>query len=259
MIASDDKARGYRSLALLAMYQGKLSDAIANLKQAIRINRAQNFAVNEYFNHLFLASAYRLKGRDADFKSELAAMARILDQASFDPAYISVLARLYARLGRTGEASRLFNDMSSAAKNVTALSALNRTNRSDQALISLIKGEIAMGRGKKSEAIEALELSRQTDARDDRILESLAFAYRRFGKPQEAAKKYQEIIDSCSLGGESQEHWILAHYELAKIYKELGDIQKSKEYYVKFFNIWKDAEPDIPILRKAKAEYSKLQ
>ena len=55
------------------------------------------------------------------------------------------------------------------------------------------------------------------------------------------------------------EEWILALYELAGIYRDLGDQQRAEEYYEKFFNIWKDADPDIPILNKAKAEYSKLQ
>jgi serine/threonine protein kinase/tetratricopeptide (TPR) repeat protein len=259
MIAGEDKARGYRSLALLNMYQGKLSDAIANLRQAILINRAGKIATSEYLNRMYLASAYRLKGRNADFTSEIATAARILAQESFDPYYISILARVYARLGKIKEASRLFDGMSSAAKNLTALSGLDRSDRLDQATIDMIKGEIAVARGKLTEAIEALEISRQIDPRDARLLESLAFAYRRFGKPQEAANKYLEVIADYSLGGEAQEHWILAHYELAKIYKELGDTQKAKEYYMKFLNIWKDADPDIPILAKAKTEYSKLQ
>ena len=88
-------------------------------------------------------------------------------------------------------------------------------------------------------------------------LEPLALAYRRLGKLQEAANKYRESI--AQDGEQNPEHWILAHHELAKIYGQLGDIQKAKEYYVKLFNIWKDADPDIPILNKAKTEYAALK
>jgi eukaryotic-like serine/threonine-protein kinase len=67
------------------------------------------------------------------------------------------------------------------------------------------------------------------------------------------------LFPACRGVNEATEYWILSHYELAKIYKEIGDMQKAKEYYAKFFNIWKDADPDIPILDQAKAEYSMLQ
>jgi eukaryotic-like serine/threonine-protein kinase len=37
-----------------------------------------------------------------------------------------------------------------------------------------------------------------------------------------------------------------------------GEIAKSRTAYQDFFALWKDADPDIPILKKAKAEYGKL-
>ena len=38
-----------------------------------------------------------------------------------------------------------------------------------------------------------------------------------------------------------------------------GDTAKAKETYQDFLTLWKDADPDIPILKQAKAEYAKLQ
>jgi hypothetical protein len=38
-----------------------------------------------------------------------------------------------------------------------------------------------------------------------------------------------------------------------------GDTAKARRAYQEFFTRWKDADPDIPILREAKAEYAKLQ
>jgi tetratricopeptide (TPR) repeat protein len=96
----------------------------------------------------------------------------------------------------------------------------------------------------------------ETDANS---LESLAFGYRTLGKPRESALQYERLIALNWLGAEGQEYWTLAHYELGKIYTELGDTQKSKEYYEKFLNLWKDADPDIPTLLAAKAEYAKLK
>jgi hypothetical protein len=38
-----------------------------------------------------------------------------------------------------------------------------------------------------------------------------------------------------------------------------GDLAGSRKAYQDFFTLWKDADPDIPILKEAKAEYAKLQ
>lgn len=51
----------------------------------------------------------------------------------------------------------------------------------------------------------------------------------------------------------------LAHLQLARAYTAAGDSTKAKAAYQDFFNIWKGADSDIPILKEAKAEYAKLQ
>ena len=45
----------------------------------------------------------------------------------------------------------------------------------------------------------------------------------------------------------------------ARGYQLLGDTAKARTAYQDFFALWKDADPDIPILKEAKAEYAKLQ
>jgi serine/threonine protein kinase/tetratricopeptide (TPR) repeat protein len=51
----------------------------------------------------------------------------------------------------------------------------------------------------------------------------------------------------------------LAHLGLARAYAMQGDSVKARSAYQDFFTLWKDADPDIPILKEAKAEYAKLQ
>jgi eukaryotic-like serine/threonine-protein kinase len=51
----------------------------------------------------------------------------------------------------------------------------------------------------------------------------------------------------------------LAHLGLARAYVLSGDTAKAKSAYQDFFALWKEADPDIPILKEAKAEYAKLQ
>jgi eukaryotic-like serine/threonine-protein kinase len=51
----------------------------------------------------------------------------------------------------------------------------------------------------------------------------------------------------------------LAHLQIGRAYAMAGDPPKAKAAYRDFFNLWKDADPDIPILKEAKAEYAKLR
>ena len=51
----------------------------------------------------------------------------------------------------------------------------------------------------------------------------------------------------------------LAHLQLGRAYAMAGDSVKAKAAYQDFFNLWKDADPDVPILKDAKAEFAKLQ
>jgi tetratricopeptide (TPR) repeat protein/predicted Ser/Thr protein kinase len=73
-----------------------------------------------------------------------------------------------------------------------------------------------------------------------------------------AATEFQKFLDhrgitlNFPLGA-------LAHLGLARAYALSGDTAKSKAAYQDFFAPWKDADPDIPILKEAKAEYAKLQ
>ena len=72
------------------------------------------------------------------------------------------------------------------------------------------------------------------------------------GKGSEAAGEFGKILDHRGVGA-------LAHSGLAHAYVLQGDTAKARAAYQDFFTLWKDAVPDIPILKEAKTEYAKLQ
>ena len=51
----------------------------------------------------------------------------------------------------------------------------------------------------------------------------------------------------------------MAHLQIGRAYVLQGDTAKAKTAYRDFLTLWKDADPDIPILKDAKAEYAKLK
>jgi serine/threonine protein kinase/Tfp pilus assembly protein PilF len=85
-----------------------------------------------------------------------------------------------------------------------------------------------------------------------------AQAYLAMGDGPKAATEFRKLTDrpglvlNYPLGA-------LAHLGLARAYKSSGDLQNSRQAYLDFLSLWKGADPDIPILKQAKAEYAKLQ
>ena len=51
----------------------------------------------------------------------------------------------------------------------------------------------------------------------------------------------------------------LARLGMARAYARQGDNAKARTAYQDFFALWKDADPDVPVLVAARAEYAKLK
>ena len=51
----------------------------------------------------------------------------------------------------------------------------------------------------------------------------------------------------------------MAHLQLARVLAASGDRAKSAAVYKDLLDLWKNADPDIPVLKQAKAEYAKLR
>ncbi len=83
-------------------------------------------------------------------------------------------------------------------------------------------------------------------------------AYLLLQQGDQAAAEFQKFLDhrgivmNCPLGA-------LAHLGMARALVLQGDTAKARSAYRDFLTLWKDADPDIPILKEAKAEYAKLQ
>ena len=73
-----------------------------------------------------------------------------------------------------------------------------------------------------------------------------------------AAAEFQKLLDHRGI----VQNFVtgsLAHLQIGRAYAMQGDTEKAKAAYKDFLTLWKDADPNIPILKEAKAEYAKLQ
>jgi tetratricopeptide (TPR) repeat protein len=123
-----------------------------------------------------------------------------------------------------------------------------------------IRGQIEINRGNPGKAIELLRAASPYEfGLFPRMLPTYirGQAYLRARQGKEAVAEFQKVLDhrgSC----QASPYCALSHLQLARARALSGDTAGARNAYQDFFAIWKDADPDIPILKEAKAEYAKL-
>jgi eukaryotic-like serine/threonine-protein kinase len=131
-----------------------------------------------------------------------------------------------------------------------------------------LRAKLAVNRGNASEAFESLraatpyELGQTTSSVYGWTSLYPVFlrgeVYLAAHQGSEAAAEFQKILDHRGIVL-NEPIGALAHLGLARAYALQGNTGKAKAAYQDFLTLWKGADPDIPILKEAKAEYAKLQ
>ncbi len=124
--------------------------------------------------------------------------------------------------------------------------------------IPQVRAAIEIKRANPSAAIEALKTAELFEPGDigPTFYRGLAYLSMKSGK--EAAAEFKKIIDRKTINPLSPIHPI-SRLELARSLALAGDTAGGRTAYQDFFAQWRDADPDLPLLKQAKAEYAKLQ
>ena len=124
-----------------------------------------------------------------------------------------------------------------------------------------IQAAVEINRGNTEQAIQLLRAARRFEMGIE-VQAKPAYvrglAYLRGGAGTEAMAEFQKIIDHRGVVAISA-LYPLAHLGLARAAALTGDTALSRKAYEDFFALWKDADPDLPILIEAKKEYQKLR
>jgi tetratricopeptide (TPR) repeat protein len=161
-----------------------------------------------------------------------------------------------ALAGDSAQAARLSDDL---RKNFPADTIVQYDD------LPMIRAATALDSGDASRAVEALKEAEPYELGQTNY--SFTFAlypvYLR-GRAYLAAKQgtaaeveFQKILDHYGVVG-NQPIGALAHLGLARSYTLQGDIPKARAAYSTFLSLWKNADPDVPLLKAAKAEFAKL-
>ena len=200
---------------------------------------------------LWLVSQANREAEVGDAAAARQAVARALALAPGRDVKVSA-ALVLARSGEAAQSRTIFDSLQKSEPTNTILKVV---------WFPVIEASIAMAQQAPDRAIAALEPSLPYELGNQGSLypayiRGLAYLTQKNGPA--AAAEFQKFLDhpgivaNFVLGS-------LAHLQLARAYTISGDTAKAKAAYQDFFTLWKDADPDIPILKEAKAEYAKLQ
>jgi len=199
-------------------------------------------------------------------------------------AYWHMLAALHeAELGKTASASEASRAGLALSPNATAVAALAlvQSGHIDQAKVladdlekaspadtlvracwlPTINAAIELKKGNSSQALALLDIAAPYELAGPLMLYPAYLrgqAYLLVHNGTAAVIEFQKVLDHRGV----VVNYIpgaMARFQLGRAYAMAGETAKAKAAYLDFLTLWKDADPDIPVLKQAKAEYAKLQ
>jgi eukaryotic-like serine/threonine-protein kinase len=237
-----------------AAFRGRINDARSLSRRAV--DAAQRFDLKEpaalwQADAALREAALGNREQARQFANESAKTA----PGSRDAQVLIALA--LARAGDTARAQALLDDLNRRFPVNTVIQSV---------WLPTIRAQLELDRGNAAKAVESLQPTAPYELGEG--IGSLNFvcmvpaylrgeAYLGVKQGNAAASEFKKILDHRGLASNC---WTgaLAHLGLARAFALSGDIPKARTSYQDFLALWKDADPDIPILKQAKAEYAKL-
>jgi len=161
-------------------------------------------------------------------------------------------AQTLAMTGDASTAERLLARLAKDRSNDTVLNSIN---------FPMVRSALAYRAGRAQSALQLLDRLRPFDFGG---IAGVSAAYLRglanqqLGRQQAAIKEFQSVLDHRGEGATAPER-ILAYYQLGCSFAATHDNVKSKAAFSRFLDLWKNADPDIPVFRTALSKYRQLQ
>jgi Flp pilus assembly protein TadD len=232
------------SEAARAAGHGQLRKAQGFLTQMEEISRRMGFSESQAFALCGKSWMSMLLGNRSRSAFDSAGPLSL----SQSPGVVAFVARTLALSGNDSAALRLADDLSRKRRQDTWIQALD---------VPVIRAQIEINHGNGAKAVELLRPAQSYDKGRAEILSLRGLAYLLNRQPQEAEKEFQAAVKLRTVA--SQVSPWLAQLYLARAYVMQGDTAKARAAYQDFLALWKDADPDVPLLKQATDEYAKLK
>src|SRR5215213_4573920 len=231
-----------------ALFSGKLKEAEALTNRGLEILKTQNRRENasSMLNN-FAGELVILEKCEQARDKVKAALNLVRGEKTLANA-----AMIYAACGDQGQAQSLLEEARAAYPKNTVINSI---------LTPLVNAGIEKSRGNFTQAIQLLEPVRSYELG---IILGVSVNYARGNlylqqrMGNEAAREFKTIIDHPGVDFLSLSH-ALAHLGLGRALAMSGDTAGARKAYQDFFALWKDADPDLPVLIQARKEYEQLK
>jgi hypothetical protein len=230
------------------LYEGRLSSARQRAGHLMNISVGSGLSESAADILLDLARGETLYGQGAAAGKTLSQALQLSDSKEIEQA----AARVMVFNGQERRAQKIMNDLAHGYPTDTFLNELD---------VPLVLAASQLSLGQADAALRTLDRARSFEF--GTVAEFLpnyirALTYLRLQRPEDAAVEFSAILVHRGVSPLSP---ILTVSQLgvARAYAMQRDVAKSRAAYEALFAEWKEADPDIPILKEAKAEYAKLQ
>ena len=258
--STSQRAHGERSLAFLAMYEGKHGEAIDRLRRAVLLADAPGWRLTRARNLLLLSAAEREKrveagsgrGEWTDSANAHLDAAHVLFRSTwFEPAFLAYLGKANARAGEVRRAAEVLDSLRSRAK------PNNRADRLDQLVL---EGEVALARGHADSAAALLSVAHALDT-NAFVTESFARALAASGQLAAAARLYERLLATPLLwyGWEAQLYAATAPADLAELYLRMGDTTRAVATWQRLLDRWGTGDSDLQMVLEARRRLAELR
>jgi tetratricopeptide (TPR) repeat protein len=243
-----DRALGLRSLGLLALWQGRIYEAIGNFQQALEATLQMNSLISTGRNRLWLAAVYRTTNRTVDANTEVSRTIAMANSPNFPPVMLAVLAYACYQLDR-------YHDVETVAQLIR--SRATDDVPSDRASVAIGDALRHLARHRPDSALGRL---RQAGDFNFPIIQMMltAEAFQSAGERDSAKTTLIAMLDSEGFGAEGQDDFIRAPLVLGDVLLELGDSVGAAKRYRQFIDRWRAAPPDLPDLVTVRSRLAAL-
>jgi eukaryotic-like serine/threonine-protein kinase len=236
--------------ALMLMYYGRVHAARRSLEETIAKNKAN--APGEYFTNGYALLAHQ-EAVLGNFEEVRRAATNALAGRQGRPSDLE-LALAFALAGDSAQAQKLADSVNQKFPLDTLVQNYS---------LPAIRAAMQLRANNPAGAIETLRTALKYDLASPQEFNSLypaylrGLAYLQMNDGRHAAIEFQKLLDHPGIIGRDV-NGALVLLQMARAQKISGDDVAARAYYERFLNLWKDADPDIPIYREAKVEEAEL-
>ncbi len=256
MLASPGtRAEGLRSMGMLDLYHGRFGASRKRFEEELKIRETRAEVFDAARAHFMLAV---IAGGEGDSRAQTEHLdASVAHLREFGPkvTWAALVGQEYARAGAVSKAEKLAEAVSAS---------VDPRNAEDSVYFQVLLAEVALAKGNADAATTGLlgsEAEVNNDTRGARA-ETLARAFQQSGKTDQAIAWYEKFLaipGGGAVSWEPEEHWLAAQVALGSNYATRDEKQKALTTLAAFLNLWKNADPNLALLKQAKDEYAKLQ